>query len=520
VRIWDAATGESVAVLSGHTAPVRDVAFDLAGRRIASASHDQTVRVWDVAKKETIQILHGHSGWVYTVAFSGDGRFLASGAMDGTARLWDAATYRLLRVLRHGGNVYKAAFSPDGSRLATGCADNTIRLWDLTTYQEVAELRGHDSYVHSVAWSPDGTRLASASGDHTVRIWDTVSAAVRARPKNAYLPPKGYVAYRAAAAIVMDGKLDDDAWKAAPWTDDFVDIEGDLRIQPRFRTRVKMLWDDDYLYIGAELEEPHVQGTFTKRDSYVFHEDNDFEVFINPDGNNHNYAELEMNALNTVWDLRLKKPYRDRGKAEDDWDIPGLKTAVHVNGTINNPRDLDKGWTIEIAIPWKISDALNGKPARPPRDGEQWRINFSRVQWRFDIVDGKYVRRKDRKEDNWVWSPQGAVDMHRPERWGYVQFSTAPPGKATFRRDPAGPAKHVLHQIYYAQNAFKNKNKRFAKALAELNLASLNHDTLLGPPVMRLQGNGYQATVELRRPNGSARKWRIGQDSHTEPVEE
>ncbi|HMF16733.1 MAG TPA: sugar-binding protein, partial [Gemmataceae bacterium] len=520
VRLWDAATGESVAVLSGHTAPVRDVAFDLAGRRIASASHDQTVRVWDVVKKTSIQILHGHSGWVYTVAFSGDGRFLASGAMDGTARLWDAATYKLLRVLPHGGNVYKVAFSPDGSRLATGCADNTIRLWDLTTYQEVAELRGHDSYVHSVAWSPDGTRLASASGDHTVRIWDTVSAAVRARSKNAYLPPKGYVACRAAAAIVMDGKLDDEPWQTAPWTDDFVDIEGDLRIKPRFHTRAKMLWDDDYLYIGAELEEPHVQGTFTKRDSYVFHEDNDFEVFINPDGNNHNYAELEMNALNTVWDLRLKKPYRDRGKPEDDWDIPGLKTAVHVNGTINNPRDIDKSWTIEIAIPWQITDALNGKPARPPRDGEQWRINFSRVQWRFDIVDGKYVRRKDRKEDNWVWSPQGAVDMHRPEHWGYVQFSTAPPGKAKFRRDPAGPAKHVLHQIYYAQNAFKNKNKRFAKALAELNLAGLNHDALLAPPIMRLQGNGYQATVELRHPNGSARKWRIRQDSLTEPVEE
>jgi WD40 repeat protein/serine/threonine protein kinase len=520
VRLWDAATGEPVAVLAGHTGPVRDVAFDSAGGRIASASNDLTVRVWDVSKRESIQVLHGHSDWIYTVAFSGDGRFLASGSMDGTARLWDAATFKLLRVLRHGGNVYKVAFSPDGSRLATGCADNTIRLWDLTTFQEVAELRGHDGYVHSVAWSPDGTRLASASGDHTVRIWDTVSPAVRARPKNAYLPPKGYVAYRAAAAIVMDGKLDDDAWQAAPWTDDFVDIEGDLRIKPRFRTRVKMLWDDDYLYIGAELEEPHVQGTITKRDSYIFHEDNDFEVFINPDGNNHNYAELEMNALNTVWDLRLKKPYRDGGKAEDDWNIPGLKTAVHVNGTINNSRDVDKGWTIEIAIPWQITDALNGKPARPPRDGEQWRINFSRVQWRFDIVDGKYVRRKDRKEDNWVWSPQGAVDMHRPERWGYVQFSTAPPGKATIRRDPAGPAKHVLQQIYHAQRKFYAKNKRYAVALAELKLHNLTHDSLQAPPVLELQGTGYWATVELRRPDHGARKWRIRQDSLTEPVAE
>jgi WD40 repeat protein/serine/threonine protein kinase len=550
VRVWDAATGEPVAVLSGHTQAVRDVAFDAAGRRIASASNDGTVRIWDVAKKESIQILHGHSHWVYTVAFSADGRFFASGSTDGTACLWDAATFKLLQVLRHGGNVYKVAFSPDGSRLATGCADNTIRLWDLTTHQEVAELRGHDGYVHSVAWSPDGTRLASASGDHTVRIWDTVSAAVRARPRDAYLPPKGYVAYRAISPsppggegrgegpIKIDGKLDDEAWKAAPWTEDFVDIEGDFRIQPRFRTRVKMLWDDKYLYLGAELDEPHVQGTFTKHDSYIFHEDNDFEVFLSPDGTNHNYAELEMNALNTTWDLRLKKPYRDGGKPEDAWDIPGLRTAVHVNGTINNPRDVDKGWTIEIAIPWEIAKALD-PTTRPmgggnergemPRDGDQWRINFSRVQWRFDIVDGKYVRRKDRREDNWVWSPQWVVEMHRPELWGYVQFSTAAPspsplpprgrgkgegapGTTAFRPDPGGPAKHLLHQIYYAQRAYHKEHKRYAGTLAELKRDGLRHESLLAPLALELTADGFQATARVRR-DSAVEQWHIRGDS-------
>lgn len=381
-----------------------------------------------------------------------------------------------------------------------------------------AELRGHTDYVKAVAWSPDGTRLISGSGDFTVRVWDSMSPAVRARPKDAYMPPKGYVAYRAKQPIQLDGKLDDKAWKAAPWTDDFVDIEGDLRIKPRYQTRVKMLWDDKYLYLGAELEEPHVQGTYTKRDSYIFHEDNDFEVFINPDGNNHNYAELEMNALNTVWDLRLKKPYRDGGKAEDAWDIPGLKTAVHINRTINNPRDTDKGWTIEIAIPWEVVKALNNKPAQPPRDGDQWRVNFSRVQWRYDVVEGKYVRRKDRPEDNWVWSPQWVVDMHRPELWGYVQFSTAAPGKATVRPDPAGPAKHVLHRVYHAQVAFHKAHKRYADSLKELGLPDLSHDSLAAPPVIEMSDGGYRATVELRVPDRAARRWRIRQDSLVEPV--
>jgi WD40 repeat protein len=184
VRIWKAATGEPVAVLSGPPEGwqiVQDVAFDPAGRRIACAGGDQTIRVWDVAEKRLIHVLRGHTSQVYTVAFSGDGKLIASGSFDGTARLWDAATFEPIAVLSHGGNVYKVAFSPDDARLATACADNTIRLWDLATRQEVAELRGHDAYVHSVAWSPDGTQLVSASGDFTVRIWDSLSVQERAK---------------------------------------------------------------------------------------------------------------------------------------------------------------------------------------------------------------------------------------------------------------------------------------------------------------------------------------------------
>jgi len=490
-----------------------DVAFHPDGSLLATTGSDGAVRLWDVATRAEVAVLRGHTDIVWRVAFSADGKLLASCSSDKTVRLWDTQSHEQLEVIPVGNIIYSVAFSPNGTRLAAGCRDNTVRLFDVARRQQVAELRGHTDYVHAVAWSPDGTRLASASGDHTVRIWDTVAAAVRARPKNAYLPPKGYVAYRAIQPIQVDGKLDDEAWKAAPWTDDFVDIEGDFRIKPRFRTRVKMLWDDQYLYLGAELEEPHVQGTYTKRDSPIFHEDNDFEVFLNPDGNNHNYAELEMNARGTAWDLRLQKPYRDGGKAEDAWDIPGLKSAVHVEGTINNPRDIDKGWTIEIAIPWAITGALNGKPSAEPRDGDQWRINFSRVQWRFDIDQGKYVRRKDRREDNWVWSPQGVVNMHQPELWGYVQFSTAPPGTAAFRPDPAGPAKHLLHQIYHGQRAFHNEHKRFAGTLEELKLADLRHESLLAPLALALTPDGFQATAEVRGDAGRVERWHIGSDS-------
>ncbi len=231
--------------------------------------------------------------------------------------------------------------------------------------------------------------------------------------------PLRYKAQRAAEPIRVDGKLDDPAWHAAAWTPYFVDIEGDAKPQPRFRTRVKMLWDDKYFYVAAEMEEPHVWATLTQHDAVIFH-DNDFEVFLNPSGDGLNYFEFEINALNTGWDLFLAKPYKQKGRADNSWEIPGLQSAVHVDGTLNDPRDTDRGWTVELAFPW-AAFALRA-PVKPPKPGDEWRVNFSRVQWRVDVVDGKYVKTPGLKEDNWVWSPQGLIDMHVPEKWGYVRF--------------------------------------------------------------------------------------------------
>ena len=118
------------------------------------------------------------------------------------------------------------------------------------------------------------------------------------------IKPRGYVCRPAEGEIKIDGKLDEADWKRAAKTDDFADIEGDRKPKPRFRTYAKMLWDEQYFYIAAVMEEPHVWGTLTKHDSVIFR-DNDFEVFIDPDGDNHAYYEFEMNALNTGWDLFL-----------------------------------------------------------------------------------------------------------------------------------------------------------------------------------------------------------------------
>ncbi|MEQ9441376.1 MAG: carbohydrate-binding family 9-like protein [Cyclobacteriaceae bacterium] len=235
-------------------------------------------------------------------------------------------------------------------------------------------------------------------------------------------PPAQYIAYQTLTPILIDGRPDS-AWQSAPWSDYFIDIEGVET--PMYHTRVKMLWDSTYLYFYAELEEPHVWADIRQRDAVIFY-NNDFEIFIDPDGDTHHYMEFEINALNTVWDLFLTKPYRNQPQVIDAWDIPGLKTAVQVRGTLNQPEDVDEGWSVEIAMPWAALTEAGSQRGLPV--GEYWRINFSRVNWHTTVEGGRYARQQDAQgnylpEFNWVWSPQGVVNMHEPERWGYVYFS-------------------------------------------------------------------------------------------------
>ncbi len=324
-------------------------------------------------------------------------------------------------------------------------------------------------------------------------------------------PPKGYVATRATTPIKVDGELDDKAWADAPWTDDFVDIEGDKKPKPRFRTRAKMLWDDKYFYVAAEMEEPHVWGKLTQHDAVIFH-DNDFEVFIDPDGDHHEYFELEINALDAEWDLFLPKPYRDGGTADNGWEIPGLKAISHVDGTLNDPMGEDRGWSVELAIPW-ASMADKAHTPTPPRDGDRWRVNFSRVEWQHRVVDHRYEKVPGRKEDNWVWSAQGTIDMHRPERWGYVEFSTAKPGSGAFRPDPSRPARDLLMTIYEAQKAYHAKSKAWAPTLDALNLAGLRSPGGAEAPALRLDDRGYEAAIPGTDASGKPVTWTVRQDS-------
>ncbi|MBC7186974.1 MAG: carbohydrate-binding family 9-like protein [Calditrichaeota bacterium] len=285
--------------------------------------------------------------------------------------------------------------------------------------------------------------------------------------------PRQYQCVR-GSGLTIDGALLEPAWELAAWTEDFVDIEGEGKPSPRFRTRAKMLWDDSCFYVGAELQEPHLWATLQQRDTVIFY-DNDFEVFIDPDGDTHLYYELEVNALGTAWDLLLVKPYRDGGPAVNGWDIRGLRVGVALKGTLNNPADVDSGWSVEIAMPW---EALGECAAHkgPPLPGEYWRVNFSRVEWQTQVAGGGYVKVKDTAtgrplpEDNWVWSPQGVVNMHYPEMWGFVHFVADPDVPALLPVPPGEEAKWSLREVYYAQWQHHAAHGRFAEKLPLLPL--------------------------------------------------
>jgi hypothetical protein len=256
-----------------------------------------------------------------------------------------------------------------------------------------------------------------------------------------------YTCYRCDGPIRVDGKLDEPSWQMAPWSTPFVDI---VTGEPGwFDTRVAMLWDDEHLYFGFRVEETDVWGTLTEPDSKIY-EENDVEVFI---AGEDSYYEFEINALNTVyevfwiWKDKLQPGSRFYGRPEFDplrqrtmvldgvgghvhprgerwgfldWDFPGLQHAVHVDGTLNKRDDVDRGWTVELALPWHGLELLSEGRSIPPKDGDVWRMDCSRFQ--------KIGRNKEILDPcaGWTWNQHGHYDSHIPEVFPRITFSRRP----------------------------------------------------------------------------------------------
>jgi hypothetical protein len=255
-----------------------------------------------------------------------------------------------------------------------------------------------------------------------------------------------YTCYRTPSPIAIDGDLTKPVWQNAHKSTRFVDM---INGHPGyFDTRAAALWDDEALYIAFWVEEPFVEAKLTQRDDIIFQE-NDVEVFI--DGGDC-YYEFEINALNTVyevffiWQDAFKKFDADefdvhsrdaftfggnhdrdaptfwRGNhprglrwAYTDWDLAGLRSAVQVQGTINDNTDIDKGWTVEIAFPWAGMKLLAKDRNLPPQQDDIWNLFFGRF--------GKHLNGNGIVQNAMSWHKIGDHDNHLPERFTPVSFS-------------------------------------------------------------------------------------------------
>lgn len=315
------------------------------------------------------------------------------------------------------------------------------------------------------------------------------------------LNPPTYVCYKAPGKITIDGKMSPEEWDKIPWTSDFTDIEGDKRPAPLFQTRAKMAHDDEGMYFAVLMEEPHVWGNLTEHDAVIYH-DNDFEIFLNPSNDTHNYLEYEINALGTDWDLYLSKPYRDPGVVVlNNWEFAGMKSAVYVDGTINNPNDIDKSWSVEVFIPWSSIYQVM-RHDKNPKEGEQMRINFSRVEWTTEVQNGKYVKvpikgENKIREYNWVWAPTGVINIHLPEYWGYVQFTNTVAGSnnVAFKKNPDEDIKWMLRNLYYRQNEFAHKYGSYTSSIPDLAPEEIIPPELLKGLAIETMSSSYEISL-------------------------
>jgi hypothetical protein len=256
-----------------------------------------------------------------------------------------------------------------------------------------------------------------------------------------------YTSRRISGPLVIDGDLEKPAWKGAEKSRRFVDM---VSGEPAFLdTCIASLWDTENLYLAYWIEEPLIRAGLTDRDSFIWY-DNDVEVFI--DGEDC-YYELEINAFNTVYEVffvyqdalkkgsrfdtpefdlrernvdvlsgfqdpsRYGKHHRGKRWAFMDFDFPGLRTAVRIDGKINDPYHLDKGWTVEIAFPWAgFSQLLPGRTF-PPHTGDTLRAAF----FRFETLR---CNGKDSTESaGWALNEHGVYDSHIPENFSYLHFA-------------------------------------------------------------------------------------------------
>jgi hypothetical protein len=255
-----------------------------------------------------------------------------------------------------------------------------------------------------------------------------------AQKKDSDVPDISVNKLEAAQKLKIDGKLDEEAWTTTPLLT-FVDVKtGEPNTTFPVNGKGRLLYDDKTLYVGIEVEDKDVVGGFPAdaKDPHLWTKDT-VEIMLDPDWEkqNTNYYEIQIGPQNLVFDSQwddynMPKPSPEGPFGNQDWSA-GLKSAVVVDGTIDKSDDVDKGYVVEAAIPWK---SFSKAKKVPPDLGDSWRINLYAME----------------KNSGVAWSPiLGRGNFHRSSRFGRVHWvkkgwvPPAPSGKASAGASASAP---------------------------------------------------------------------------------
>lgn len=220
-------------------------------------------------------------------------------------------------------------------------------------------------------------------------------------------PIPKYDVRRATAPIVIDGKVDDKAWAGAATAE--LTFPWDSQTGAKQKTVARLLWDDEHLYVSYECEDADITAQFTQRDDPTYRDDA-VEIFINPRPASQftSYIGLEMNARGVLYDYVTVAVAPTQRMLLKRFDLNGAKVAASLNGTLNERADKDRGWSLEVSIPWENFEGFSRRPAT----GTSWRFNLNR----WDGVE------PDRRMSIWSDSMQERPNPHVPERFGEMRF--------------------------------------------------------------------------------------------------
>lgn len=207
----------------------------------------------------------------------------------------------------------------------------------------------------------------------------------------------------AEAPPKLDGKLDDPCWRGAAPIEDFAAFWAN---EPRSGTRAYLAWDDDALYYAAEMNDAELRSFGEKRNEHLWNGDV-FEMFLKPSRDRPEYYEFQANPRAVVFEVAFAR----RGPLPHPFSeepVLGHEAAAGLDGTLDHPGDVDRGWTVEGRIPWTAFAASGGKP----KPGAVWSFALCRYDHGPEGTEPKLMSS----------APLSEPSFHRHEDYANLRF--------------------------------------------------------------------------------------------------